>query len=404
MIGNLFDRLLGRGRDVEAVEAFQTTVFRDVEGLEQTADAVSFMGVALPKGEGGDNVPRLERFKRNVLTEFDLRLMQKIAVAFELNQPILIESGSGLGKSETVERMCALLNRECYYANCHDFEPDVLIGSKTVKEDTKSGFGWKDGIVVQAIRNGGVLFLDEYNFMRGETRGRLHEVLDAILRGKDEIVLIENDGERVKVHPNFRIVASQNPPGGIFSDREVLDPAQFSRFVYMKEMSEMSDEVKAARIFGALGLASQGVSAEGDYYKVNRDMRFEDLKRIPGIDLILFQYLEFQKGLEKLVEGNSIGDDQPQPVFFSFQRDLDRVLRFVVRFFDGDLESTMKKGLAFYFENKFESQLDRKKVRDLINASISLREGSARRRAIEALSPATRYDGEMGSAASHLIQ
>ncbi|MCB0352624.1 MAG: hypothetical protein KDD64_03840, partial [Bdellovibrionales bacterium] len=74
------------------------------EPLTVTEDSVSFLGVELRKQFGGAHAPSLERFASNVLTKFDLELMQKIAIAFELNQPILVESGSGLGKTETVER------------------------------------------------------------------------------------------------------------------------------------------------------------------------------------------------------------------------------------------------------------------------------------------------------------
>lgn len=375
-VKEVFERVFNRN----SAPAFDTTeqFFQNVPGVEQTADTVSFLGVELQKGSGGDNVPKIIRFKQNVLTEFDLKLMQKIAVALELNQPILIESGSGLGKSETVERMCALLNRECYYANCHDFEPDVLMGSKTTREDTKSGFGWKDGIVIQAIRNGGVLFLDEYNFMRGETRGRLHEILDAILRGKDEVVLIENDGERVRVHPNFRIVASQNPPGGEFSDREILDPAQLSRYVYMKEMSDMTRELKTARLMGALRQEAANLSEEM-YLRNDKSISREDLFLLPKIDLVLTQFIEFEDGLSKLIREGDLGADQPQPIFLSFQRDANRVIQFLTRFYNGDLEATMKRALGYYYANKFESEVERAKVNELIEYTVDLSEHRTRR-------------------------
>lgn len=340
------------------------------EPLTVTEDSVSFLGVELRKQFGGAHAPSLERFASNVLTKFDLELMQKIAIAFELNQPILVESGSGLGKTETVERMCALLGWDCYYANCHDFEPDVLLGSKTVREDTKSGFGWKDGIVVQAIRNGGVLYLDEYNFMRGETRGRLHEVLDAVLRGKEELVLIENDGERVKVHPDLRIVCSQNPPGGRFSDREILDPAQFTRFVYIKEASEMPKDMKRARALGFLGEQEKPYFPRGQHLAGAESRSRTQLSADSEFKEIVEKFLEFEEGLKRLVEEGAVGYGQPQPVYFAFQRDFKRLMEFAQRFHDGNNYSTIKKALHYYYVNRFESQADRDKVRELLNTVI----------------------------------
>jgi hypothetical protein len=366
MFGGWFSRAFGPEQGAQKTDQLKNP-FDGVKGLEVTEDTVSFLGVEIERREGGVNTPRLERFEGNVLREFDLKLMQKIAVALELNQPVLIESGSGLGKSETVERMCALANWECYYANCNDFDVDALIGGKTVREDTVSGFGWKDGVVLQAIRNGGVLFLDEYNFMRGETRGRLHEILDSILRGKDHIVLTENDGERVPVHPDFRLVGAQNPPGGMYRDREYLDPAQFSRFIYLKEPSEMPAELKEARALGAFNLAKEVSISDRDFLGDTQAVSREELSEHPDLKHYLTQYLEFERGLEKLVYNGTIGAEQPQPIYFAFQRDFNRVIDFMSKFYDGDLEGSLKKALYFYYENRFESQSDRDKVRQLVN-------------------------------------
>ena len=335
-------------------------------GITETADHVSYLGVTLPKGRGGALTPARQRFVKDVITEHDLRLMQQIAVAWDLNQPVLIEGGSGFGKSQTVERMCAQLNRECYYANCHDFDADVLIGSKTVKEGTQTGFGWVDGIVLQAIRKGGVLFLDEYNFMKGETRGRLHEILDSVLRGKGEIVLTENNGEIVQVHPDFRLVAAQNPPGGKYGDREVLDPAQLTRFVYIKLETELPHELRLARALGVLGQAAAPDIPETEFFSHNQIFSRERLKEIPGIADIVRCYEEFTVAIERMADERELGEDQVQPVYFSFQRDFNRVLEFTARYFNGDLNDTFQRALRYYYRNKFEAPGDRAKVDELI--------------------------------------
>jgi len=83
-------------------------------GLEDLGDRISFMGVEVTKGKGGPLTPDPKRFEKDVITGWDLKLMQKLAVGLELNQPILLEGGSGIGKSSTVDRMCGYLNREVY--------------------------------------------------------------------------------------------------------------------------------------------------------------------------------------------------------------------------------------------------------------------------------------------------
>jgi len=336
-----------------------------LQPLENQEESVSFLGVNVPKGGGGERVPNLDRFSKDVLTDFDYRLMRDIAVALKLNQGVLIEGGSGIGKSRTIDRMCALLNRESYYANCHDFDADVLIGKMTTVEGTQSGFGWRDGLVVSAVRNGGVLFLDEYNFMKGETRAALHEIIDAILQGKDEITLVDNHGERVPVHPDFRIIAAQNPPGGKHGDREVLDPAQYTRFSHIKLPEDLPREVKRARALGFLGKDNE-ITVGQDEYLLPGGISLEMLKEVPGIENLFDKYIEFTEAIEAMVEKGELGANQSQPPYFSFQRDYDRVISFVLTFYRGDLNETFHKALNYYFAKRLESSSDRARVEDLI--------------------------------------
>ncbi len=352
--------------------------------FEDKEKSVSYLGTEVMKGVGGVNVPNLDRFKNDTLTEYDLRLSQKIAVGLSLNQPVLVEGGSGLGKSQTVDRMCAELNRETYYANCHDYDADTLIGSQTVREDTKSGFGWKDGVILQAARQGGVLFLDEYNFMRGDTRGRLHEVLDSILRGKGEIVLTENNSEIVKVHPEFRIVAAQNPPGGSYGDREVLDPAQIDRFVYIKEPDRLDEKTRTARLLGRLGKDNRINIPKEEYLAQGEMLSEAEVATIPGIEELLARYVEVSEALRNEVENRTIARGQPQPVAFATPRDDKRIFEFVQRFYRGDINKTFQDALRYYYTNRVSDQADRDKIQALINTVVYAPPQNTKRRELGA--------------------
>jgi MoxR-like ATPase len=318
--------------------------------------------VEVSKGKGGPLAPDPSRFETDVVTEWDLKLMQKLAVGLELNQPILLEGGSGIGKSSTVDRMCGYLQREVYYANCAEYDIDTLIGSKTIGKD--GSVEWRDGIVTQWLRNGGVLFLDEYNFMRGEVRGRLHEVLDSVLRGTGQVSLTENYGERIKVHPECRLIAAQNEPGNDQSDRQVLDEPQLTRFVYIKEVEDLPKEVKLARALGAIGEDNVVTLSPDEYLRTSKDPTA--LRDIPGRRDLITRYVEFADSIEQLVKTRQAGKGQPQPVYFSSERDRKRVFEFVEKFYDGDLNGTFQKALRYYYKNKFASETDREKVENLI--------------------------------------
>ncbi len=331
----------------------------------ETADRVFFLGVDVEKGKGGDRAVSKEKFKGDVITAFDLKLMRDVAVAFKLNQPVILEGGSGIGKSRTIDRMGALLNKEVYYANCEKFDTDILIGRPDVKEGTVSGFGWRDGIVLQAIRNGGIVFLDEYNFMPGETRGGLHEVIDSILQGKDFITVARNHGERVPVHPDFRIIAAENPPGDEYGDRQVLDPAQYTRFSHIQVGEEMPTDVKKARALGRFGKDNK-INLTPNDFLFSGNITEEEVAEIPGFEMIVEKYIEFTEALEKMVKNGKLAKDQPQSPAFAFQRDYDRVVGFVLTFFKGDLNETFQKALRYYYLNHFIDEGDRKKVEEMI--------------------------------------
>lgn len=332
-----------------------------------TDQAVHILGVALEFGSASARVPAWERFARNTLTDYDLKLMQAVAIAIDLNQPLLIEGGSGLGKSQTVERVCSLAKRACYYANCHDFTAEVLIGSMSIRDDTKSGYGWVDGVVVQAIRNGGVLFLDEYNFMRGDTRGRLHEILDSILRGKDEIVLVENGAEIVPVHPDFRIVAAQNPPGAPFLDREILDPAQITRFLYLKQPADLPDEVKQARALGAFGYTHQSSLMPVDWLSTANSQQLGSvIATREQLVWVASHFIEAHANIERAIAAGEIGSEQPQPLHLSLDRDRKRIFAFMLRYFDQSLERSLQVALRYYMTSLFESSRDKLRASQII--------------------------------------
>jgi hypothetical protein len=343
----------------------------ELEPITKMLHSLFIMGVEIPLGDGGPRTPKKERFSSNILTDYDIRLMQKIAVAIDLNQPILIEGGSGLGKSETTERLGAMLNREIYYANCHDFTPDVLIGGMKVVNDTETGFGWLDGVVMQAIRNGGLLFLDEYNFMNGETRGRLHEVLDAVLNHKSTVSLVENNSEQVPVHPNFRLIAAQNPPGFPFADRELLDPAQLSRFFYCKEPTDIPNSLKRHRILGMLARSEPSQIGDCEYLSSSKSLTREMLRSNNDLGKKLATaFIEFHGSITEAITRGDLGSRQAQPLHLVYPRDLKRTFSFFLQYHNGNSFASMQRAMEFYFGNLFESKADKSAVKALAIKSL----------------------------------
>jgi hypothetical protein len=73
--------------------------------------------------------------------------------------------------------------------------------------DGAGGFVWQDGGVTELVRNGGVLILDEVNFIPS----KIATVLFPLLAQTRHITLLDHKGETIKAHPNLLIVGTMNP-------------------------------------------------------------------------------------------------------------------------------------------------------------------------------------------------
>ena len=81
--------------------------------------------------------------------------------------------------------------------------------SALIKEilDVQTEAHWVDGPIVQAMKRGELVVLDEINLAKPEVLGRLNELLEA--RGK--LTLKEHEGEPIEPVDGFKVVATMNP-------------------------------------------------------------------------------------------------------------------------------------------------------------------------------------------------
>ena len=108
-------------------------------------------------------------------------------------------------------------------------------------------FEWADGPVAAAMKEGGMLLLDELSLAEDAVLERLNSVLEPsrtlVLaeKGDDESTGDETDSRVIQAHDGFRIFATMNP-GGDFGKRE-LSPALRSRFteIWVPPVDDKSD-------------------------------------------------------------------------------------------------------------------------------------------------------------------
>lgn len=140
--------------------------------------------------------------------------------------PMFVTGLSGNGKTTMIEQVCAKLKREMFRVNItkQTDEDDLLGGFRLINGETV----WCDGPVVRAMKQGGILLLDEIDLAS-------HNImcLQPVLEGKG--VFLKKIGQWVTPAAGFQIFATANTKGkgsddGRFVGTNVLNEAFLDRF------------------------------------------------------------------------------------------------------------------------------------------------------------------------------
>ena len=119
---------------------------------------------------------------------------------------VLIYGPTGPGKTTAVEAWAAARGlRMATVSGNASMESRQLFGGFI--PDGNGGYGWIDGPVTDVVRNGGVLLLDEMNFISPKIYTTLYPLTD----GRRSITLLDHMGETIIAHQDLTIFATMNP-------------------------------------------------------------------------------------------------------------------------------------------------------------------------------------------------
>jgi midasin len=139
--------------------------------------------------------------------------------------PVLIEGPTSSGKTSTVEFLAKRTGHRFVRINNHE-HTDIQEYLGTYVSDPISGkLVFKDGLLVQALRQGDWIVLDELNLAPTDVLEALNRLLD-----DNRELFIPETQEVIKPHPHFMLFATQNPPG-LYAGRKLLSRAFRSRFL-----------------------------------------------------------------------------------------------------------------------------------------------------------------------------
>jgi AAA domain (dynein-related subfamily) len=182
----------------------------------------------------------------NGVTDWDI-----LDHALENDTNVLLEGQAGSGKTICVQGYASARGMRYFnVSNNNGIDPSQLFG-RWVPNPTGMGYVWQDGAVTLLVRYGGVLLLNEVNFLPP----RVSTVLFSLLDYRREIQLLENGGEVIKAHKDLIIVADMNYG---YKGTQELNQAFSDRFGIKLEFPyDRNIENKVVRSKAILTLADQ---------------------------------------------------------------------------------------------------------------------------------------------------
>lgn len=396
---------------------FYTTKTEKVGEEEIEKEYVSVVGIELPVNkEGVGSLFRGEEFKDFSLDKKSLELLKIYAQAIKLNQPVLVEGETDIGKTKTLEYLSFLTNTRLkrisfsgqtdvtefigkYVPNIESAqrlfektlenrsrlnERSLEIIAKAEQEQrglTESeskeiaqvegihlenvNWVWQDGMIPQAMEgnNGkGVwLYFDELGAAEPSVLVKTNRIFERYGR----LELSENGGRLVEAGPEFRIVASTNPPE--YAGREPFAPDYVRRFVYQKVGPLDADTLKerTAYIF-----RQKSAEPSPESYHVSTETPI-NLTENPEVSEILENALvEFHTAALKQLEAG-LAKDQNQQFRYEFS-DIIRVRDYLIKLQEPDLLKTLKDAVEFYYVNKLGTDDAREKLREVFETTLRL--------------------------------
>lgn len=200
-----------------------TTVVKHEQGVPAQMNAI--MGLT-----GGERTSLVPDRMSDFVQWGHFRTIRKVVESRHF-APIFVTGLSGNGKTTMIEQACAAAKRECYRVNItQETDEDDLIGGFRLL-DGQTVFVY--GPVVEAMKNGAVLLLDEIDLASSKIM-----CLQPVLEGKG--VFVKKTGEWVTPAKGFTVIATANTKGkgdedGRFVGTNVLNEAFLDRFDWTME-------------------------------------------------------------------------------------------------------------------------------------------------------------------------
>ncbi|KAL2155988.1 hypothetical protein VTH82DRAFT_732 [Thermothelomyces myriococcoides] len=171
----------------------------------------------------GNEIPK-EREDYIITPYVERNLLNLVRATSTRRYPILIQGPTSAGKTSMIEYLANYTGNKFVRINNHE-HTDLQEYLGTYVSDSEGKLKFQEGLLVQAMREGSWIVLDELNLAPTDVLEALNRLLD-----DNRELLIPETQEIVRPAENFCLFATQNPPG-LYGGRKVLSRAFRNRFL-----------------------------------------------------------------------------------------------------------------------------------------------------------------------------
>ncbi|KAL8900357.1 MAG: hypothetical protein Q9207_005736, partial [Kuettlingeria erythrocarpa] len=160
-----------------------------------------------------------------IITPFvERNLLNLVRATSTRRFPVLLQGPTSSGKTSMVEYLAGFSGHKFVRINNHE-HTDLQEYLGTYVSGSDGQLQYQEGILVQALREGFWIVLDELNLAPTDVLEALNRLLD-----DNRELFIPETQQVVRPHRDFMLFATQNPPG-IYGGRKVLSWAFRNRFL-----------------------------------------------------------------------------------------------------------------------------------------------------------------------------
>ena len=184
----------------------------------------------------GSEMPREQPLY--IRTPFVERNLLNLARAASMQKfPVLLQGPTSAGKTSMIEYLAAISGNIFVRINNHE-HTDIQEYLGTYISDEEGKLRYKDGVLVQALKKGYWIVLDELNLAPTDVLEALNRLLD-----DNRELFVPETQEVVRPHSNFMLFATQNP-AGLYGGRKHLSRAFRNRFLELHFDDIPEDELE----------------------------------------------------------------------------------------------------------------------------------------------------------------